>query len=290
MSERSQNSTPSVLEARGLGFQYQPNWWCLKEIDLAVRTGECVGVVGANGAGKSTMLYTLCGQLRPSAGEVMLDGRPVARYARRELARHVGVLPQTVESAFEFTCEEIVGQGRYPHQGAVGLLDERDREVIQRAMAWTHTEAFARRTLHELSGGERQRVLLASVLAQETDFLLLDEPTSALDITHQVDVFRRLRALAGQGMGVLVITHDLNLAARYCHRLYMLFEGRIVATGSPEEVMRTDILKEVYQTDLIVDRNPVTGAPMVVLLGDDVQDATSDGSNPNATEGTPWHS
>jgi iron complex transport system ATP-binding protein len=134
-------------------------------------------------------------------------------------------------------------------------------------MEWTATLAFARRPLNDLSGGERQSVLLASVLAQETRFLLLDEPTAALDLHHQVDVFERISQLAHEGLGVIVITHDLNLAAQYCDRLVLLHEGRVAAAGAPAQIMVEDVLKRIYQTELMVHRNPVTGTPMVVLLG-----------------------
>jgi iron complex transport system ATP-binding protein len=256
-----------ILEARGLGHQFHPNWWCLKDIDLEVRVGELVGLAGSNGAGKTTLMRAMSGQLRPSSGAVFLNGRPLRRMDRLEIARRIGYLPQSVRSSFGYTVEEVVAQGRYPHQRALGLLSRIDREAIRRAMQWTHVEAFARRPLEQLSGGERQRVLLASVLAQGGHFLLLDEPTVALDLHHQIDVFERIFELARQGLGVLLITHDLNLAAQYCDRLALLHEGRMVVCGKPERVMRAETLQRVYETDLIVEKNPVTGAPMVVLLG-----------------------
>lgn len=266
-STKREGADPSVLSTHGLAHQFQPNWWCLRELDLTFRTGELVGLVGANGAGKSTLMRALTGQMTPTAGKVELDGRCLSRFSRTGLARRIGYLPQAVTCSFSYTCEEVVAQGRYPHQGALGLLSHEDLAIVRQAMQWTNCEAFAHRYLNELSGGESQRVLLASVLAQGSDFMLLDEPTSALDLHHQVDVFERIYQLARQGMGVIVITHDLNLAAQYCDRLVLLNEGRMRACGPPEEVLREEILSEVYKTDLIVDRNPVTGTPMVVLLG-----------------------
>jgi ferric hydroxamate transport system ATP-binding protein len=176
-------------------------------------------------------------------------------------------MPQALRVSFRYTVEEVIAHGRYPHLGPLGLLGRRDLEIVRRAMQWTGTEAFARRTLDQLSGGERQRVLLASVLAQESRFLLLDEPTAALDLHYQVDVFARLAEFAAEGLGIVVITHDLNLAAQYCHRLALLHEGRLAVCAPPEQVMREEVLKRVYDAELIVDRNPVTGAPMVVPLG-----------------------
>jgi iron complex transport system ATP-binding protein len=261
----------ALLQARGVGHQFQSNWWCLQEVDMSIRTGELVGLVGPNGSGKSTLLKTLAGQITPTTGTITLDSQPLARYARRELARRIGYLPQVVNAAFAFTVEEVVAQGRYPHGGALGLLSAHDHEVIHRAMEWTHTLAFAKRPVQVLSGGEQQSVFLASVLAQEAEFLLLDEPTSALDLHHQVDVFDRLAELARAGLGVVVITHDLNLAAQYCSRLVLLLGGRVIADGSPAEVIREPILRQAYDAELIVDTNPVTGTPLVVLLGRSAQ-------------------
>lgn len=260
-------SGQSILRTHGLGHQFQPTWWCLREINLEFRLGELVGLVGPNGAGKTTLIRALAGQLAPTAGEVTLGGRSLRTFGRLELARRLGYLPQDVRSSFSYSCEEVVAQGRYPHLGTFGVLSRRDREIVWRAMEWTSTQAFARRPLDDLSGGERQRVLLASVLAQGGEFLLLDEPTSALDMHHQVDVYERVSQLAREGLGVIMITHDLNLAALYCDRLVLLHEGKVAACGTPETVVVEDVLRRVYETDLIVNRNPVTGTPMVVLLG-----------------------
>lgn len=258
---------PFILQTQQLGHQFQSNWWCLRDVNLSFHTGELVGLAGPNGAGKTTLIRALAGQFRTCQGDVTLDGRSLQCFGRMELARRLGYLPQNVKSSFSYTCEEVVAQGRYPHLGPFGILSRNDREIVRRAMEWTSTQAFARRPLEDLSGGERQRVLLASVLAQGGDFLLLDEPTSALDLHHQVDVFERVHQLAEEGLGIIMITHDLNLAAQYCTRLVLLHEGRVMASGPPEEVMSEPILKKIYETELIVNRNPVTGTPMVVLLG-----------------------
>ena len=256
-----------MLRTHELGHQYQPTWWCLRELNLEFRQGEMVGLVGPNGAGKSTLMRALAGQVTPTHGRVTLDGAPLPAFSRQALARRIAFLPQDVRASFSYTCEEVVAQGRYPHLGPLGFLSREDHAIVRRCMEWTSTQAFARRPIEELSGGERQRVMLASVLAQGSAFLLLDEPTSALDMHHQVDVYERVSRLAQEGLGVIMITHDLNLAALYCDRLVMIHEGRAIADGPPEAVMREETLKQVYETDLIVNRNPVTGTPMVVLLG-----------------------
>jgi iron complex transport system ATP-binding protein len=268
MAEASTTSEQAAqLRAEGVGHQFQPHWWCLRAIDVEVRPGELAGLVGPNGAGKTTLLRALAGLYRPTEGRVALDGRPLTGWRRQEIARRIGFLPQGVRSSFNFTVEEVVAQGRYPHQRGLGILGREDLRVVRRAMEWTNTLAFARRPLADLSSGERQLALLASVLAQGGEFILLDEPTSNLDLHHQVAVFDRIRELARQGLGLMVITHDLNLAAQYCDRLLLLHQGKLAAAGPPAEVLREDLLREVYQTEVIVDRNPVTGAPMVVVPG-----------------------
>ncbi len=258
---------PLELTAHGVGHQFQSTWWCLRGIELSCRPGELIGLVGPNGSGKSTLMRALAGQTTPTAGEVRLGGRPLSRLAPRERARAIAWLPQDVRPAFGFTVEEVIAQGRYPHLGALGVSGPGDRELVRRAMEWTRTLAFARRPLERLSGGERQRVLLASVLVQQGRFLLLDEPTSALDLHHQIEVFEQIYELSRAGLGVIVITHDLNLAARYCDRLVLLHEGRLVADGAPSVVMRAEVLRPVYEVELLVEPNPVTGTPMVVPLG-----------------------
>ncbi len=255
------------LEARAVSHQFNPNWWCLREVELAVRAGELVGLVGPNGSGKSTLMRILAAQLRPTQGEVRVGERPLEALAPRERARLVAWLPQHVRAVFPFSVEEVVAQGRYPHLGPLSAPGSRDWAIVREAMESTHTLAFAQRPFEILSGGERQLVLLASVLAQQTPFLLLDEPTSALDLHHQVDVFERVSAMAAAGLGVAVITHDLNLAARYCTRLVLLHEGRVIADGPPATVMNSETLRKVYDVELVVVPNPVTAAPMVVLRG-----------------------
>ncbi|MEE4463694.1 heme ABC transporter ATP-binding protein [Azotobacter chroococcum] len=237
----------------------------LSGIDLELRPGELLGVLGPNGAGKSSLLAALCGELRPAAGQVRLDGRPLAGWPGPERARRLAVLPQSPALEFAFRVEEVVGFGRLPHASG----RRRDAEIVARALAAADVTHLAGRSYLTLSGGERQRVHLARVLAQlwpggAQQVLLLDEPTSMLDPLHQHSILQAVREFAGQGAAVLAILHDLNLAARYCDRLLLLAGGCMQALGSPEEVLRAGPLKAVFGLDVLVQRHPERGHPLIV--------------------------
>ena len=183
---------------------------------------------------------------------------------RREVARSLGYLPQQVEHTFDYAVEDIVGMGRFPHLSGLGFLSAEDVRVVEESMRQTEMLPYRERHLSHLSGGERQRVFLASVLAQEPRVLLLDEPTTALDIHHQAQFFRLLRQLAESGIAVAVVTHDLNVASFYCERLLLLLDGKPVREGTPGEVIRTEVLAEVYGESVAVDRDARTGRPFVL--------------------------
>lgn len=233
-----------------------------QEVDVHVSPGEVVGLVGPNGAGKSTMLRVLSGLLPPTSGQVTLDGRSLASYGRRGIARRVAVVAQAPEVPAGFRVTELVNMGRAPHVGLLGGFRRRDEEAVRRAMEVTETTAFSDRTVETLSGGELQRVVFARALAQEPGFLLLDEPTSHLDLRYQVDLLRNAKAQARAGLGVLLVIHDLNLAARACDRLVLLDAGRVVATGTPAEVLQADRLSAVFRAPVAVTSDGV--APLVV--------------------------
>lgn len=237
----------------------------LSGIDLELRPGEVLGVLGPNGAGKSTLLAALCGELQPAAGEVTLDGRALGQWPGPERAQRLAVLPQQSTLNFAFRVEEVVGMGRLPH--ASGRA--RDAEIVEAALLAADAAHLAGRSYLALSGGERQRVHLARVLAQlwpgaQGQTLLLDEPTSMLDPLHQHTTLQAVREFASRGAAVLLILHDLNLAARYCDRLLLLGDGRPQVLGTPEEVLRAEPLQAVFGLEVLVQRHPERGHPLIV--------------------------
>ena len=237
----------------------------LSGIDLQLRPGEVRGVLGPNGAGKSTLLAALTGELPASTGQVTLDQRALDDWSGPERARRLAVLPQSSSLNFAFRVEEVVAMGRLPHDS--GRV--RDAQIVQEALHAADAAHLAGRSYLELSGGERQRVHLARVLAQlwpggDGQILLLDEPTSMLDPLHQHTCLQAVRHLAESGAAVLVILHDLNLAARYCDRLLLLEQGRAHALGTPAEVLRAEPLQAVFGLEVLVQTHPERGHPLIV--------------------------
>jgi iron complex transport system ATP-binding protein len=198
--------------------------------------------------------------------------RLTAQMTRKEMARYVAYLPQHVETFFDYAVEDVVAMGRFPHAKGFGFLTAEDMAAVDRALFRTRTEAFRHRPLSRLSGGEMQRALLASVIAQEPEVLLLDEPTGALDIHHQVRFFDLLSDLVASGMGVVVVTHELNLAGLFCHRLLLISEGTIAHQGPPADLLRPEILGGVYGGEIVVSSHPTTNQPVVLPARRDTQD------------------
>ncbi|WP_055699941.1 heme ABC transporter ATP-binding protein [Streptomyces silaceus] len=236
----------------------------LAGVSLAARAGEVLALVGPNGAGKSTLLAALAADLAPDEGAVRVCGRPASGWPAPELALRRAVLPQSAALSFPFAVEDVVRMGRAPWAGT-RLADDDDR-IVREAMAATEVGAFAARPFSALSGGERARVALARVLAQRAPLLLLDEPTAALDLRHQELVLRICRARAAAGDAVVVVLHDLGLAAAYADRVAVLRDGAVAAEGAPGEVFEEGLLSEVYRQPVEVFPHPRTGAPVVAPL------------------------
>ena len=234
-------------------------------IDVAIPTGQITVVVGANACGKSTLLRGLGRLLKPVGGSVLLDGRDIHSLPTREVATRLGLLPQTPTAPDGITVADLVGRGRFPHQRWYRQWSPDDAEAVARALAVTGTTALADRAVDELSGGQRQRAWIAMTLAQGTPLLLLDEPTTYLDLAHQVEVLDLLADLNEvEGRTIVIVLHDLNLAARYAHHLIAMADGRIVAEGSPTEVVTAEMVEEVFGLPCRVIPDPLTATPLVL--------------------------
>lgn len=246
---------------RDVGMRYNGSQ-VLRGASFDFESSEMVAIVGPNGAGKSTLLGVMAG-LRPDyTGQCQYNATEVRKWPRRAFARQVAFVPQTVHLDFPFTAEQVVMMGRTPH--CDGLFESpEDREAVERAMATTDTTAFRKRDFRSLSGGERQRIILASVLAQSPRVLLLDEPTTFLDLQHQVAIYSLLRDLSKQGLLVVAVTHDVNLAAAYSSRVIMLHAGETLADSCPSEVLTPEMLHRVFGVDAEV-RQTEAGRPWIV--------------------------
>jgi len=255
----------------GLTFRYPgADRPALADVSLQIPSGACTAVLGPNGSGKSTLFRLLLGTLAPDSGRVEFEGRPPRDWERRALARAVGVVGQGEESVFPLSARELVALGRFPHLGPWRREGPRDRAAVDAAMERCDVMHFAERQLGTLSGGEKQRVRLARALAQEPAALALDEPTTALDVQHEMEIFELLRGFVGGGGTVLLITHHLNLAARYADHLVLLDAGQLVAQGTPAEVLQQGRLEQVYRWPLRVlpfpGPGPGEGAPQILPL------------------------
>jgi iron complex transport system ATP-binding protein len=235
----------------------------LHGVDVEVDAGEVVGLIGPNGAGKSTLLRAVTG-LIPASGTIELRGKAVSGLSRREVARTLAVVQQLPEAPIAMRVDELALLGRNPHLGLLGRESERDYAIARAAMQRAGCEHLAERTLGTLSGGERRRAFIARALAQEPRLLLLDEPTANLDVQAQCEIFELLRALAADGVGVLVVVHDLTIAAAYCDRVALLSQGRLVASGVPGAVLTERTLRDVYGARVSVIRYREQGPPIVI--------------------------
>lgn len=259
-------ATTPVLEATGLTAGYDGTA-IVHDVDLAVQAGTITTLIGRNGCGKSTLLRTL-GRLHPAmAGSLALHGRPFAAYGAKPFARTVASLPQALAAPPGLSVRDLVMRGRNPHQRFTAPWTAADSAVVDRVLAEIGLEGVASRPVQELSGGQRQRAWLGLVLAQEAEVLLLDEPTTFLDLSHQLDVLELVERVGRAGRTVVMVLHDLGLAARCSDRLIAVHDGRLAADGAPADVLTEPLLAEVFGLDARIIPDPVTGSPLVVPIG-----------------------
>lgn len=286
-----------TLRAENLSLSYDDRT-VVQDLDVDLPTGKVTVIVGANASGKSTVLRGLARLLKPAAGAVILDGKDIHSLSTRAVARILGLLPQTPVAPDGITVADLVGRGRYPHQGWFRQWTEQDDDAVASALKDTDTLELADRSLDELSGGQRQRVWVAMALAQRTDILLLDEPTTFLDVAHQIEVLDLVTDLNRRtGTTVVMVLHDLNLAARYADHLIAMKAGRIAAAGGPADVVTETTVEHVFGLPVRVIPDPVSGTPMVIPIGrhhrrTDGAPAVSDGIPspgflPNPQDGLP---
>jgi iron complex transport system ATP-binding protein len=251
----------------------------LAGVTLDAPVGRLTAVAGPNGSGKSTLVRALVGQQPPTAGEIRLGGQPLAAMDRREVARRVAVVTQREEPSFGLPVSEYVALGRYPHLGAWRAPGPDDRAAVERALALADVDGLARRRVDALSGGEWQRVRLARALAQGGEAVVLDEPTTFLDVAHEMAVFELLSRLAhDERLAVLLVSHQLNLVARFADHMVLLHAGAVAAAGAPEAVMLAEVLERVYRWPLVVSRDPAVGAPALIPLRRAARRAATDHS------------
>jgi iron complex transport system ATP-binding protein len=242
----------------------------LEAIDLSIPEGSFLALIGPNGSGKTTLLQLMSGLFNPQAGQIALDDQPLNQLSRPELARQMAVISSQQHFEFPFPVAEVVTMGRFPYLGRFEKLTRRDREIVDEALEWTQTLHLRDRPISQLSSGERQRVLIARAVAQKPSILMLDEPNVHLDLNHQIAIFRLLQRLnQDSSVTIVVVLHDLTAAAVFCRTVALLCEGKLVKTGLPQEVITTEILRDVYQADIEVHPSPLGGIPQVAYRATD---------------------
>ena len=239
-----------------------------ENLTVAIPDGELTVIIGPNACGKSTLLRTLSRLVSPLKGQVLLDGNAIAHYATKEVARRLGLLPQSSNAPAGISVSELVARGRYPHQPLFGRWRQEDEMAVQQAMQATGVADLAQQQVDTLSGGQRQRVWIAMVLAQQTPLLLLDEPTTWLDIAHQIELLELMQDLNQQhGRTLVVVLHDLNQACRYASHLIAMRDGKIIAEGKPAAIVTPELIEAIYGLRCIIINDPVADTPMIVPLG-----------------------
>ncbi len=256
-----------MIDVNHLSLTYDSKTVIVHELDLHIEPGSITALVGPNGCGKSTLLRGISRLLKPVTGSVHLDGQSVHHMKARDLARQLGILPQSPAAPEGLTVHELVAQGRYPHQSWFQQWSREDEHIVQEALETTNLTMFADRPVDTLSGGQRQRAWIAMALAQQTHVLLLDEPTTYLDMAYQMDVLDLLDDLNAQGRTIVMVLHDLNQAARYADHIVALRGGQIVVQGTPDHVMTGDNIRQVFGLHTQIVTDPVSGTPMCIPIG-----------------------
>ncbi|MDQ0216157.1 iron complex transport system ATP-binding protein [Oikeobacillus pervagus] len=257
----------NALKTEALSLSYG-NTLIIDKLNLTIPKGEITVFIGSNGCGKSTLLKSLARLLKPLNGSVILEGKSIAKIPTKEVAKSLAILPQSPEVPEGLTVLQLVKQGRYPYQSWLKQWSKEDEEAVQRALQATRMTDLAERTVDSLSGGQRQRAWIAMTLAQETDIILLDEPTTYLDMTHQIEILDLLFELnEKEKRTIIMVLHDLNLSCRYAHHIVALKDKKIYDQGRPEEVINCELVKEVFQMDCQVTRDPLFGTPLCIPFG-----------------------
>jgi len=263
----SNPSASARLRAQRLDVGYGDHT-VVKQLDLAVHNGCVTTIIGPNGCGKSTLLRAMGRLLKPQAGRVVLDGKQIHSMPTRDVATTLAMLPQSPLAPEGLIVRDLVSRGRHPRQSWLRQWSKDDEHHVNETLAWTSMTDLADQAIDELSGGQRQRAWIAMALAQDTDLLLLDEPTTYLDLSHQIEVLDLVRNLnQRRGRTIVMVLHDLNLAARYSDRLVAMRDGELVAEGSPADVLTTEMLRDTFNLDAKIVKDPVTGRPMVIPIG-----------------------
>lgn len=256
-----------IFQAEQLVAGYD-NKTVIQEISLVIPSNKISVIIGANGCGKSTLLKTLARLIKPTSGKITLDGRALSKIPSKQLARVVGLLPQSPIVPEGISVTDLVGRGRFPHQTLFNGWSKKDYEAVAEAMSIMNITEFANHNIDELSGGQRQRVWIAMALAQQTDILFLDEPTTFLDITYQVEILDLLTDLNRKhGTTIVMVLHDINLSARYADHIFALDKGKLIAEGEPSKVITNSMVKEIFGLDSTVIKDPLSGSPLVVPRG-----------------------
>lgn len=256
-----------TFQAEGITAGYD-NRTILEDVSISIPSNKISIIIGANGCGKSTLLKTMARLIKPTSGQVTLGGKPIHKIPPKQLARVLGLLPQSPIVPEGITVADLVGRGRYPHQTFLRGWTKKDYEAVAEAMEIMKITEFADRNIDELSGGQRQRVWIAMALAQQTDILFLDEPTTYLDITYQVEILDLLTDLNRKhGTTIVMVLHDINLSARYADYIFALYQGKLMAEGEPSKVITSTLIQEIFGLHCTIMTDPVSGSPTVVPIG-----------------------